>query len=221
MEIRKSKVKKEYHMPQETLAFTELVQQALTHLSAVDPGMQAIIAEVGPCTLQPEPDVFDALVNSIISQQISIKAAAAIMGRVYAALPDGKVVPEAILALEPARLRELGLSNSKVRYVHNLAEHVVSGQLQLKHLGEYDDEEVIRQLTAVKGIGRWTAEMCLIFTLCRPDVWPVDDLGLVEGLRIACKLETRPTKKEAMALGEAWRPYRTFVCWYLWRWRRL
>jgi DNA-3-methyladenine glycosylase II len=118
-------------------------------------------------------------------------------------------------------LRALGLSTPKARYIHNLVEHVISGQLQLEKLAELEDEEIITQLTAVKGIGRWTAEMCLIFVLMRPDVLPVDDLGFLEGIRVAYQLPERPTKQEARARGELWRPYRTFATWYMWAIRRI
>src|SRR2546421_6184634 len=197
-------------------SFSNVVATAIAYLSEIDPVMRAAIERVGPCTLEPDSDIFNALVDAIISQQISVKAADAIMARVRAALPEGKVTPEALLPFDFERLRTLGLSTPKARYIRNLLEHVYSGQLQLEILSELDDEEVIRQLTAVKGIGRWTAEMCLIFTLGRLDVLPADDLGLMDGLRSAYKLEARPTRKQVLAHGEAWRPYRTIATWYLW-----
>ena len=183
--------------------------------------MRATIERVGPCTLEPDPDIFTALVDAIISQQISVRAADAIMARVRAALPEGKVTPEALLPFDFDRLRTLGLSTPKARYILNLVEQVCSSQLQLEVLSELDDEEIIRQLTAVKGIGRWTAEMCLIFTFGRTDVLPVDDLGFLEGVRVAYQLATRPSKQEARERGELWRPYRTFATWYMWSIRRL
>jgi DNA-3-methyladenine glycosylase II len=183
--------------------------------------MRATIERVGLCTLQPDPDIFDALVDAIISQQISVKAADAIMARVRAALPEGKVTPETLRPLDFDRLRALGLSTPKARYIRNLIEHISSEQLQLEHLEELEDEEIITQLTAVKGIGRWTAEMTLIFTFGRADVLPVDDLGFLEGMRVAYQLPERPTKQEARERGELWRPYRTFATWYLWAFRRL
>lgn len=201
--------------------FASVVAAATTYLSEVDPVMWETIERVGPCTLQPDPDIFNALVDAIISQQISVKAADAIMARVRAALPEGKVTPEALLAFDFERLRTLGLSTPKARYIGNLVEHVQSGKLQLELLPALEDEEIITQLTDVKGIGRWTAEMCLIFTLGRPDVLPVDDLGFVEGVREAYGLPTRPTRKEMIERGEVWRPYRTFATWYMWGLRRL
>jgi DNA-3-methyladenine glycosylase II len=201
--------------------FSNVGATAIAYLSEVDPVMRAAIERVGPCTLEPDPDIFNALVDAIISQQISVRAADAIMARVRAALPGGKVTPEALLPFAFEQLRTLGLSTPKARYIRNLVELVCSGQLQLETLSELDDEEIIRQLTAVKGIGRWTAEMCLIFTFGRPDVLPVDDLGFLEGIRLSYQLPTRPSKQEARERGELWRPYRTFATWYMWGLRRL
>ena len=202
-------------------SFASIVAADTIYLSDIDPIMRTTIERVGPCTLQPDPDVFNSLVEAIISQQLSIKAADAITARVRAALPDGKVTPEALLPFDPDRLRALGLSSQKARYIRSLVELVSSGQLQLDALAKLDDEEIIRQLTAVKGIGRWTAEMCLIFTFMRADILPVDDLGFLEGVRIAYQLPTRPSKLEILVRGELWRPYRTFATWYMWGARRL
>src|SRR5437660_614444 len=201
--------------------FANVVAAATAYLSEVDPVMQTTIERIGPCTLQPDPDAFGALVDAIISQQISVKAADAIMARVRAALPEGRVTPEALLSFDFDRLRTLGLSTPKARYILNLVEHSTSGQLQWEALAKLDDEEIIRQLTAVKGIGRWTAEMSLIFTFGRADVLPVDDLGFLEGVRVAYQLPARPSKQEARERGELWRPFRTFATWYMWGLRRL
>lgn len=183
--------------------------------------MADVIALVGPCTLVPNPNLFESLVDAIISQQISVKAADAILARLRAALPDGLITSEALLQVEHEQLRTIGLSSQKVRYVRDLSEHVASGRLDLAQLSEFDDEEIIDKLVVVKGIGRWTAEMMLIFSLGRADVLPVDDLGFVEGVRTAYGLENRPTRKELLERGEVWRPYRTFATWYMWRLRRL
>jgi DNA-3-methyladenine glycosylase II len=201
--------------------FSEVVAAATAYLSEVDPVMHTVIEHVGPCTLEPDPDIFSALVDAIISQQISVRAADAIMARVRAALPEEKVTPEGLLPFEFDRLRTLGLSTPKTRYIRNLVELVCSGQLQLGTLADLGDEEIIHQLAAVKGIGRWTAEMCLIFTFGRPDVLPVDDLGFLEGVRVAYQLPARPSKQEARERGEFWRPYRTFATWFMWMLRRL
>lgn len=205
----------------QTSSYIDVIAAATEYLSGIDPIMKDVIERVGPCTLQPDPNIFNALIDAIISQQISVQAADAIMARVRTAMPDGKVTPENLLAFDFERLRSLGLSTPKARYILNLVEHVISGQLQLDKLFELDDEEIICQLTEVKGIGRWTAEMCLIFVLMRPDVLPVDDLGLLEGIRFAYQLPERPTRQEALEHGEQWRPYRTFATWYMWGIRRI
>lgn len=202
-------------------SFATVVATATAYLSNVDPVMQATIARVGPCTLQPDPDIFSTLIDAIISQQISVKAADAIMARVRAAMPEGKITPEALLPFDFDLLRTLGLSTPKARYILNLVEQSHSGEVQLEHLQELEDEEIINRLTAIKGIGRWTSEMCLIFTFARCDVLPVDDLGLLEGVRAAYQLPERPSKQEVRERGELWRPYRTFATWYLWGLRRL
>jgi DNA-3-methyladenine glycosylase II len=183
--------------------------------------MADTIARVGPCTLVPNPDIFEALVDAIISQQISVKAADAIVARVRAATRSGGITPEELAPFDFDALRALGLSTPKARYIRNLIEQVVSGQLDLAQLPELDDEAVIHQLVVLKGIGCWTAEMILIFSLGRPDVLPVDDLGLVEGVREAYGLPVRPARKELLERGKLWRPYRTFATWYMWGLRRL
>jgi DNA-3-methyladenine glycosylase II len=169
----------------------------------------------------PDPNLFETLVDAIISQQISVKAADAIMARLRTATPGGLPTPEALLTLEHDALRAAGLSTPKARYIRDLTERVCSGQLDLASLQALEDEAVILALTEVKGIGRWTAEMMLIFSLGRPDVLPVDDLGFVEGVRSAYGLESRPKPKEMRERGEQWRPYRTFATWYMWGLRRL
>lgn len=204
--------------------WSKVVSTATAYLRDIDPVMARAIERVGPCKLEPNPNVFEALVDAIISQQISVRAADAIMARLRVALPAecaGAITPQALLALGHDALRAVGLSTPKARYVRDLTERVSSGQLNLERLAEFDDEKVIEELIVVKGIGRWTAEMILIFSLGRPDVLPVDDLGLLEGVREAYGLETRPTPKEMREHGEIWRPYRTFGTWYMWGVRRI
>jgi DNA-3-methyladenine glycosylase II len=204
--------------------WNEIISNATDYLSAIDPVMAKAIERVGACTLIPNPQFFETLVDAIISQQISVKAAHAIMGRLRTALnadANGMVSQKALLSLEEDTLRAVGLSPQKMRYLRDLTERVESGQLDLERLSELDDEAVITELVKVKGIGRWTAEMMLIFALGRPDVLPVDDLGFVEGVREAYFLDTRPTPKEMRERGEVWRPYRTFATWYMWGVRRL
>lgn len=202
-------------------AWPDIVTEAIAYLSSSDPIMAATIERVGPCMLVPNPNLFETLVDAIVSQQISVKAADAIMARLRAATPGGQPTPAALLTLEHDALRAAGLSTPKARYVRDLTERVVSGQLDLELLQTQEDEAVIEELIKVKGIGRWTAEMMLIFSLGRPDVLPVDDLGFVEGVRSAYNLEIRPKPRDMRERGEQWRPYRTFATWYMWGLRRL
>ena len=208
-----------------TLAdWTQVVATATTYLRDLDPIMAHAIERVGPCTLTPNPNLFETLVDAIISQQISVKAADAIMARLRKAAlgePEGLITPEALLPLDHEALRAAGLSPQKIRYIRDLTERVSTGQLDLEQVSELDDEVAIAELVKVKGIGRWTAEMMLIFSLGRPDVLPVDDLGFLEGVREAYSLDARPTPKEMRERGEIWRPYRTFATWYMWGVRRL
>jgi len=204
--------------------WNEVISSSTAYLSDIDPIMARAIERVGLCTLIPNPHLFETLVDAIISQQISVKAADAIMGRLRAALhaeANGMISPDALLSLEEDTLRAVGLSPQKMRYIRDLTERVVNGELDLERLSELDDEEIIHELVKVKGIGRWTAEMILIFSLGRPDVLPVDDLGFLEGVREAYSLEARPTPKEMRQRGEVWHPYRTFATWYMWGVQRL
>ena len=190
---------------------------AEAHLAAVDPVLARLIAAHGPCTLAPDPRPFHTLVDSIISQQISVKAAASILRRFQALLPDGAVTPEAILALPVEQMRAAGLSGAKARYVRDLAEKVAAGVVDLESIAHAPDEVVIRELVQVKGIGRWTAEMFLIFSLGRPDVLPVDDLGFRTAAQRAYGLAALPGKAALQALAAGWHPYATVATWHLWR----
>src|SRR6266516_3184230 len=204
--------------------WNEVISSATAYLSDIDPIMATAIERVGPCTLIPNPQLFETLVDAIISQQSSVKAADAIMTRLRSVLhaeANGMISPEALSSLEEDTLRAVGLSPQKMRYIRDLTERVINGELDLERLSELDDETVITELVKVKGIGRWTAEMMLIFSLGRSDVLPVDDLGFLEGVREAYALEARPTPKEMRVRGEVWRPYRTFATWYMWGVRRL
>ncbi|GAC1619218.1 MAG: DNA-3-methyladenine glycosylase [Ktedonobacteraceae bacterium] len=203
------------------IPWSDIVSNATEYLSKIDPVMTKAIEQVGACTLVPDPNVFETLVDAIVSQQISVKAADALVARLRTATANNLITPEALILLEHDALRAAGLSTPKAHYIRDLTERVVSGELDLVKLDKLDDEEVITQLVVVKGIGRWTAEMILIFSLGRPDVLPVDDLGFVAGVREAYGLEARPTRKEMLTRGEAWRPYRTFATWYMWAVRRL
>ena len=191
--------------------------KAVRHLRRVDPHLRAIIDRVGPCRLEPYPDRFAALVRSIVSQQISTKAAASINARLLAIGGDSHH-PARLIELGEDRLRTVGLSAAKARYVLNLADAVASGRVPLDDFDEsWDDQAITETLTAVKGIGVWTAHMFLIFALNRPDVLPTGDLGVRVGLRDRHGLADVPKPGDCHALAETWRPYRSIASWYLWK----
>ena len=164
----------------------------------------------------PVMEPFAALVRTITGQQISTKAAATIHGRLVG-LMCGSVTPESLLALTDAQMREAGLSRQKTSYVRDLAAKVQTGELPVASLHELEDEAVIDAIVRVKGLGRWSAEMFLMFRLRRPDVLPVDDLGIVTAIQRLYGLRKKPTPERMRKIAEAWRPYRTVACWYLWR----
>lgn len=179
--------------------------------------MAKLIARTPPFHL-PRPDTphFAALAESILYQQLAGAAAGAIHRR-FLALFDGKLLPEAVLALRPRKLRSVGLSRAKVAAIRDLAAKIVDGTVRLDRIGRLSDEDIITSLLTVRGIGRWTAEMFLIFQLRRLDVWPVGDYGVRTGYALAYGLPKLPTPKELHALGERFRPYRTVAAWYCWR----
>jgi DNA-3-methyladenine glycosylase II len=193
---------------------------AVRHLKSADPTMARVINRVGPCRLerQARPDVFHDLAHSIVYQQLNGTAAGTIFGRFKALYPGVRFPsPEAILKTTDARLRSAGLSPQKLSYMKDLAAKVKDGTLNLGSIKNWDDEEVIEHLTQVKGVGRWTAEMVLIFTLGRPDVLPVDDYGFQRGLKESYKLRQWPKANKIKSMAEPWRPYRSYGTWYVWR----
>ncbi len=193
------------------------VRAALRHLRAAHPRWTDVLARVGPYRPSLTPDPFIALIGSIVHQQVSMSAGAAIYRRVKALCPRGRLSPAAILAHDEATLRSAGLSRQKASYLRNIAEFFSRGRAVRTALRRGTDEEVIEQVTQIKGVGRWTAEMLLIFCLHRPDVWPVDDLGLRKAGQLFFGLAELPSPKALQELGEPLRPYRTYATWYLWR----
>ena len=165
----------------------------------------------------PAVDPFSALVRTITAQQISTKAAATIHGRLVALMPGGIATPDALLALTDDQMRVAGLSRQKTSYLRDLAAKVLAAELPIHSLHEMADEEVIDAIVKVKGLGRWSAEMFLMFRLRRPDVLPVDDLGIRKGVQAVDKLEAMPPPKWLIERGEKWGPYRTYASLYLWR----
>ncbi len=184
-----------------------------------DEAMAAAIAAIGPCSLSPRRHpggAFGALARSIVYQQLAGRAAATIHGR-FVALFHGRPTPEAVLSTPDRSLRAAGLSANKSAGIKDLAAKVTGGAVDLSRLSRLGDEEVIAELTAVRGIGRWTAEMFLIFQLNRPDVWPVGDLGVRAGYAHIHGLEATPPPIELAERGAVYQPYRTVAAWYCWR----
>lgn len=193
--------------------------KAIRHLKRRDPVLAGIIRRVGLCGLAtlPARDPFVALLQAIASQQLSVKAADTIFQRFCDLFPPDRVPnPARLCLLDDDVIRGAGFSRPKVAYMRDLAAHVIDGRLDLHALEQATDEEATVALSRVKGIGRWTAEMFLIFLLKRPDVWPIDDLGLVNAVQRAYGLRKRPADARLRALGEPWRPYRSIASWYLW-----
>lgn len=194
-------------------------RKALGHLREADLVMARVIDAVGRCTLVPRTEWthFDALLRSIVYQQLSGKAAATIHGRVLKLVGDGEGAPKRIVATSHDEFRAAGLSNAKATYVRNLAEHVLDGSLPVESLHELSDEDIIAALTQVKGIGKWSAQMFLMFRLGRPDVLPELDLGVQKGIQRAYRLRKLPTPAQVVRRGAKWAPYRTVGSWYMWR----
>jgi DNA-3-methyladenine glycosylase II len=194
------------------------IRKARRHLRVVDPVMKSIIDAVGPFTLGLDRDRFRMLVCSIISQQISGNAAASIFARLRKmAGPEGLNAAN-LAKFSIAELRSVGLSPQKAGYVADLTRKVKDGTVNLRQIGRLSDEQVVERLVQVKGIGRWTAQMFLIFSLGRLDVFPHDDLGVRSAIRNNYGLDDLPDKTTALAIAEPWRPYASVASWYCWQW---
>jgi DNA-3-methyladenine glycosylase II len=192
--------------------------EAVAHLRAADPVLRGVVDRVGTFEITMERDLWWALVDAISSQQLSVKAAATIVGRLHALGADGRPpTPAEVLALPDETLRGAGLSRAKTAYVRDVAARWLDGSLRHDEIPTLPDEEVIATLTRVKGIGRWTAEMILVFCLDRPDVLPVDDLGIRVAAQRWYGLPERPGKAELERIAEPWRPFRTLASRYLWK----
>lgn len=191
---------------------------ATIEVARLDPALAVVIERAGPARLRTkDPDgPFGALVRAIAYQQLAGKAAAAIHGR-FRALAPGLLTPEAVLALPEESMRAAGLSAAKTASVRDLAARAAGGELALAGLTRLPDDEIVARLSEVRGIGRWTAEMFLIFELRRLDVWPTGDLGVREGWRLAHALTAQPTPKELELLGDPLRPVRSVAAWYCWQ----
>ena len=198
----------------------EEYQKARAVLMRRDRILGAAIKQIGACGLaaRQRDDHLTALIGAIVSQQLSTKAAATIFGRFVALFPDGRIShAQAVHAIDDVALRGVGFSGQKVGYLRDLCARIADGRIDLDELETLDDEQVIERLTSVKGFGRWTAEMFLMFRLHRPDVLPAGDLGIVNAIHRLYGLRKRPDAKKILKIGEAWRPYRSVACWYLWQ----
>ena len=195
----------------------EKIGQALQHLRRSDPVMRNLIQRAGPFRLKLRRNRFHALVSSILSQQISGKAAASIRARLEEYVAPERISPETLGRLTPKQLRGVGVSPQKASYLLDLAERVGSGGLRLHRLARMTDEEVIEALIRVKGIGVWTAQMFLIFSLGRLDVFPHDDLGVRVAIRNLYGLDDLPDKETSHRIAMRWRPYASVASWYCWR----
>jgi DNA-3-methyladenine glycosylase II len=194
-------------------------RKAIAHLRSVDPVLATIIDRVGPCRLEARRTGthYDALVRSIVFQQLSGKAASTIHRRFMELYPRKRPRAEHVVKTEEHLLRGAGLSRQKIGYLRDLSARVADRSLPLAHLGRLSDDEIIEHLVQVKGIGRWTVQMFLMFRLGRPDVLPVLDLGIRNAMRQAYRMRKEPTHARMRAIAASWAPYRSVACWYLWQ----
>jgi DNA-3-methyladenine glycosylase II len=204
-------------MPRPATANSTLTVAA-RHLRRADARLAAVVEQVGPCRLRPQGRPFRSLVEAIVSQQISGQAADAILRRFRGLFPGRPFpAPADVLAIPAERLRGAGLSNQKAAYVRDLAARFSDGTIRPRRFGRLTDDEIVEELIQVKGIGRWTAEMFLIFSLNRLNVLPVDDLGLRKAMQRVYRLRKLPTPETIQRLAAPWHPYCTVATWYLWR----
>jgi DNA-3-methyladenine glycosylase II len=192
---------------------------SVRYLKRIDPVLARVIEVVGPCRIQlrTEGTHFQALTRAIVFQQLSGKAAGTILSRFNALYPDHSPAPEAVLATTDEQMRAVGLSRQKIAYLRDLSLKVHTGALPLDSVEHMADDDLIEHLVQVKGIGRWTAQMFLMFRLGRPDVLPELDLGVQNAIRRAYRMRKRPTPKQVKRIGAKWSPHSSVACWYLWR----
>ena len=201
------------------MTFTTQLRQAELHLSKADKKLAPVIAASGPCRIKPHTDHYGELVGSIVGQQLSTKAAATIWQRVLALFGGQMPTSEQLIKIDDQKLRDAGLSWAKVRYVKDLAEHVLDKRLDLEHIATIPNEQVIEQLTAVKGIGEWSAHMFMMFGLGRLDVLPVGDLGIRKAVMQLYELDKMPDPAAIVTIATKnnWHPYESVASWYLWQ----
>jgi 3-methyladenine DNA glycosylase/8-oxoguanine DNA glycosylase len=194
-------------------------RKAIAHLKRADPVLGSVIERVGPCRLRPDPSGthFEFVARSIVYQQLSGKAAATIFGRVVTACGGSPLAPARVARVPDEVLRAAGLSRQKLGYLRDLANLSRSRKLRLNAIESMSDDEIAGELTKVKGVGIWTAQMFLMVRLGRPDIFPVTDLGVRKGVQVAYRLRKLPPPERVSRIGEAWSPYRTVASWYMWR----
>jgi len=192
------------------------MRKAINHLKKSDPILSAIIERVGGCRMEFGPPEFHSLAEAIIYQQLNGKAAVTIFKR-FAALAGDPVTPQGIVKLSDAQLRSVGLSKQKSTYLRDMAQRATRGELDFSRLPEMSDDEVIKHLTQVKGVGVWTAHMFLMFTLKRPNVLPTGDFGIQMAIKKHYKKRKMPKPAQMEKIAKAWEPYRSVACWYLWK----
>lgn len=193
---------------------------ARRHLARVDPHMKELMQRVGPCTLTPSRDYFVKLCRAIYAQQLSAKVVTVLFDRFCGHFPQRRPTPEAVLKFlqsDEEKIRTAGLSKQKRAYIHDLATHFACGKVNTRRLCRMEDQAIVDALLPIKGVGRWTVEMFLIFSLNRPDVFPVDDFGVRKSTQLLYGLKELPTKAQLLEVGEKWKPWRTVASWYLWR----
>ena len=199
----------------------KISRSATRYLARVDPVMRRLIREIGPCRLEPRRrrSPFESLARAIAYQQLHEKAAESILRRFIALFP-GRAFPRPgeLLAMQTSAIRKAGFSGPKIMALRDLAEKTLDGTVPTSRvIRDCGDDEIVERLSQVRGVGRWTVEMLLIFQLGRPDILPVDDFGVRNGYRLAYGLNANPTPKRMLGYGEPWKPYRTVASWYLWR----
>lgn len=193
------------------------LERGVNHVSAADARIKELVTRHGRIEFRPRGRPFDSIVRSVLSQQLNGKAADAIISRTYRLFLPGRPTPERLRAMPGSRLRMAGVSPQKVTYLKDLARRVVDGRLDLTRMTRMDDEEIIRTMDEVRGIGRWTAHMFLIFSLGRPDVLPVDDFGVKTAIKKVYSLRQLPKPDKIEKIARPWHPYSTVACLYLWK----
>jgi len=206
--------------PQSLNTFDKNIIKAINHLKRNDKILAKVINQVGPCTLKPQTDPFESIIDAIISQQLSMFAAQSIFNRfVEYYKPKKFPSPDDILSTSNEDLRKIGISNAKIRCLKDLCEKIKSGQIHLNKIHKLSDDEIVKELTQVKGIGRWTAHMFLIFSLGRLNVLPTEDLGIRKGIMKLYRLRKLPDERKILEIAKQnqWSPYCSIASWYIWR----